>query len=166
MKLSTFTQAVILMLLIAFAASCGTSRTTPQYPDRREYPGERYPNDRNYPDNYPRDERSAHRLPPGHAKKVYGHKSAKVFAPGQRKKYGYRSYPLIIARRSGMDIRRNGDGRYYYKNSDGFYYWQGYDDRLYLDERYLAQIDYDQYTYDEWRDRGRNNAKRNKYKRY
>ena len=27
-------------------------------------------------------------LPPGHAKKIYGHRSAKAFAPGQRKKAG------------------------------------------------------------------------------
>lgn len=161
MKLSTFTQAVILMLLIAFAASCGTRRTTTQYPDRREYPGERYPNDR----NYPRDERTTHRLPPGHAKKVYGHKSAKVFAPGQHKKYGYGRYPLILKRSPGMYISRNRDGKYYYKNSDGFYYWQGYDDRLYIDERYLSQIDYDGYAYEEWKDRGRNNTSRYKNRR-
>ena len=145
MKLSTFTQAVILMLIIAFAASCGTSHPTSRYPDHRDYP-----------DRYPGDNRST---PPGHAKKVYGHKSAKVYAPGQRKKYGYR-YPLIIIRRPGMDIRRNGNGRYYYKTSDGFYYWQGYDERLYLDERYLSQIEYDQYAYEDWRGRGRNNSNR------
>ncbi|WP_170138295.1 hypothetical protein U0035_08190 [Niabella yanshanensis] len=28
-----------------------------------------------------------HRMPPGQAKKVYGTKSAKPFAPGQQKKY-------------------------------------------------------------------------------
>lgn len=155
MKLSTFTQAVILMLLIAFAASCGTSEPTSRYPERRDYP-----------DRYPRDDRSAHRLPPGHAKKVYGHKSAKVFAPGQRKKYGQRSYPLIISRRSGIDIRRTRDGRYYYQNADGFYYWQGYDNRFYLDERHLSQVEYDRYAYEEWRARGRNNANRYKNRRY
>ncbi|WP_437922082.1 quinol oxidase subunit 4 [Sphingobacterium sp. LRF_L2] len=30
--------------------------------------------------------RHAHRMPPGHAKKVYGSKSAKKYAPGQQKK--------------------------------------------------------------------------------
>ncbi len=36
-----------------------------------------------------RSSRSAghpHGMPPGHAKKVYGHRSARAFAPGQRKK--------------------------------------------------------------------------------
>ncbi|HKH59263.1 MAG TPA: hypothetical protein VKA49_00450 [Flavitalea sp.] len=161
MKLSTFIQAVILMLVIAFAASCGSSHPTSRYPDPNDYPGRR-----DYPDRYPRDDRSTHRLPPGQAKKIYGDRSARSHAPGQRKKYGYRSYPLIITRRPGIDIRRSSDGRYYYRNSDGFYYWQGYDDRLYLEERYLSQVEYDQYTYEDWRSRGRNNANRYKNRRY
>src|SRR5215213_5750978 len=111
MKLSTFTQAVIFMLITAIAASCGTSRPTPGYP------GERYPNDRSYPERYPRDDREARRLPPGHAKKVYGDKSARAHAPGQRKKYGYGSYPLVIRRSPGMNISRSRDGRYYYRNA-------------------------------------------------
>lgn len=162
MKISTFTQAVILMLIVAFGASCGTQR----YPDRREYPEERYPNDRRYPERYPNDNREAHRLPPGHAKKVYGHKSAKAHAPGQRKKYGYRSYPLVMRRSKGMNIGRSRDGRYYYKNHDGFYYRQGYDDRLYLDERHLSQIEYDRYAYEEWKSKGRNNSKRSRHKKH
>ena len=31
--------------------------------------------------------------PPGQAKKIYGHQSAKAFAPGQQKKYGTVAYP-------------------------------------------------------------------------
>jgi hypothetical protein len=148
MKLSTFIQAVLLMLAIAFAASCGSSRSTTHYPDRRGYPGDPYPNERNYP--------------PGHQKKVYGDKSARVYAPGQRKKYGSRYFPLIITRRPGMNILRTRDGRYYYKNPDGFYYWQGYDNRLYLDERHLSRVEYDRYDYDDWKARGRNNVYRNR----
>ena len=148
MKLSNFTQAVVLMLLLALAASCGTSRDA----DRREYPN-----------RYPHRERPTHKLPPGHAKKVYGHKSARTHAPGQRKKYGYRA--LIIVRKPGMDIRRTRDGRYYYTNADGFYYWEGYDHRLYLDERHLSQIEYDRHSYEDWKGRGRNNAHRYKHRR-
>lgn len=148
MKLSNFTQAVVLMLLIAFAASCGTTRDS----DRRDYPN-----------RYPDRERSTHRLPPGHAKKVYGHKSARSHAPGQRKKYGYRS--LVIVRRPGMDIMRTRDGRYYYTSAEGLYYWRGYDDRLYLDERFLSQVEYDQRGYEDWKSRGRNNAHRYKRRR-
>ena len=147
MKLSTFTQAVIFMLLIAFAASCGTSHPTSRYPDRRDYP-----------DRYP-DDRSVHRLPPGHQKKVYGDRSARVYAPGQRKKYGSRAYPLIIIPTRGMDLRRS-NGRYYYVHPHGLYYWQGYDNRLYLDERHLSRVDYDRYSYDEWRSKGRSNTYR------
>jgi hypothetical protein len=166
MKLSTFTQAVIFMLIIAFAASCGTSQSTPRYPGGKEYPGERYPNDRGYPERYPRDDREARRLPPGHAKKVYGDRSARTHAPGQRKKYGYGSYPLVLRRSPGMNLNRDGNGRYYYRNADGFYYRQGYDGRLYLDERYLSQIQYDQYAYEDWRSQGRNNVSRYKQRRY
>jgi len=137
------------MLLISFTARCRSSRSTSQYPAPREYPGERYPTERKYPDSYPRDERRVQRMPPGQAKKVYGHKSAKVFAPGQRKKYGYESYPLIIRPSAGMNVKRSREGRNYFKNADGFYYWQGYDERLYLDERQLAQIKYDHYSYEE-----------------
>lgn len=165
MKLSTFTQAVILMLMIAFAASCGSSRSTPRYPGGREYPGERHPNDRRYPDRYPRDERKAHRLPPGHAKKIYGQKSARAHAPGQQKRYGYRSYPLVIRRSPGMKIGRSRNGKYYYRNGNGFFYRQGYDGRLYLDRRHLSEIEYDQYAYEEWRSQGRNNSNRYRHKR-
>ncbi|MEJ7831246.1 MAG: T-complex 10 C-terminal domain-containing protein [Segetibacter sp.] len=42
-----------------------------------------------YPDGrvrFPRDNRKAEKwMPPGHAKKIYGEKSAKSFAPGQQK---------------------------------------------------------------------------------
>jgi hypothetical protein len=153
MKLSTFIQVVILMLLIAFAASCGTSHPTSRYPDGRDYP-----------DRYPHDDRSVHRLPPGHAKKVYGNKSARSHAPGHRKSV-YR-YPIIITMRPGMNIRRSSNGRYYYRNPAGFYYWQGYDNRLYLDDRHMSQVQFDQYTYDEWRSQGRNNASRHRSRRY
>ena len=166
MKLSTFTQAVILMLLIAFAASCGTSRSTSEYPDRRNYPGNRYPNERRYPDSYPREDRSTHRLPPGHAKKVYGNKSARSHAPGQRKKYGRGTYPLVISARRNMHLSRTRDGRNYYRNSKGFYYWQGYDNRLYLDQQHLSQVQYDSYDYQDWKDHGRNNVNRYKNRRY
>jgi len=39
---------------------------------------------------YPRPATSK-QLPPGQAKKMYGHQSAKAFAPGQQKKQGYSS---------------------------------------------------------------------------
>lgn len=35
-------------------------------------------------------------LPPGHAKKVYGHQSAKAFAPGQQKKKKGKTNTIIV----------------------------------------------------------------------
>lgn len=41
-----------------------------------------------YPETY-YPTRYRNHLPPGQAKKIYGAQSARDFAPGQRKKYGY-----------------------------------------------------------------------------
>ncbi|MDQ3289974.1 MAG: hypothetical protein M3Q05_01660 [Bacteroidota bacterium] len=40
-------------------------------------------------------------LPPGHAKKVYGHQSARAFAPGQRKKQSHRTIVVVKANKGG-----------------------------------------------------------------
>jgi hypothetical protein len=160
MKANNFLQAAILIGIIAFAASCRTSRT-----DRptRDYPTttKRYP----YPEPYPEDRRivvtrdpNPQNLPPGQAKKIYGGKSAKPYAPGQRKKmntYSYRRVPLIITRTPDIIINRNNDGRYYHRNDDGFLYWQGYDKRLYIDKAYLSKIKYDDNEYKEWSNKGK-----------
>jgi hypothetical protein len=157
MKMIKILQAVSLFAILIIAVSCRSSRPSGRtYP--RDYPSNPYP-------DYPRRDYPVYRgsnpnpqnLPPGQAKKIYGGKSAKVYAPGQRKKYGYRHYPLIVIRTPDIIIRRYNDGRYYYKNSDGFMYWRGYDDRYYLDEKYLRDMDYDQGEYDDWKSRGRNN---------
>ena len=172
MKTSIFTQTVLWLATVVLTfTSCRSSRSTPQYPepDSRRYPGEypreeRYPDSRTYPGEYPRDRR-VEGMPPGHAKKVYGHKSAKVFAPGQRKKQGgyYGKYPLIINKPSDRAIQRSEDNRYYYKNQDGYYYWQGYDRRFYLDERYVSRDNYDREEYEEWRSMGRNQKNKRGY---
>ena len=97
-------------------------------------------------------------LPPGQAKKVYGSRSARPYAPGQRKKYGvYRRYPLIIIRTPDIIIGRYNDGRYYYRNPEGYMYWKGYDNRFYLDEKYLNDMRYDENEYNDWKYKGRNN---------
>src|SRR5262245_3224502 len=90
-------SAILLIALATMLASCGSSRTTTSkrypypgspytYPDGRypqgypypgPYPTERYPDYRTYPNHYP----------PGKAKKIYRSRSARVYAPGQRKKY-------------------------------------------------------------------------------
>lgn len=163
MRINKFLQAAILFAIIAMAASCRTSRT-----DRptRDYPSttKRYP----YPDQYPEDRRvvvtndpNPQNLPPGQAKKIYGGKSAKPYAPGQRKKmnsYEYRRVPLIITRTPDIIITRNSDGRYYHRNPDGFLYWQGYDNRFYIDKAYLNKIKYDDKEYKDWSAKGKSNS--------
>lgn len=168
MKASTILQTAILLTIIAFAASCRTSRTIPgDYPTSKRYP---YPEERREP--YPGDDRKVviitndpnpGNLPPGQAKKIYGSKSARPYAPGQRKKqqYEYRRVPLIIFRTPDIVIRRNPDGRYYHRNSDGWTYWQGYDNRFYLDEQYLGKVKYDDKEYKEWSNKGKDKSQKN-----
>jgi hypothetical protein len=89
--------AIALIALTVVLASCGSSRntTTKRYPypgSPYPYPDGRYPQGYPYPGNYPPDRYPDYRsypnhLPPGQAKKIYRSKSAKVYAPGQRKKY-------------------------------------------------------------------------------
>ena len=148
MKMIKILQTVGLFSILIIVVSCSTSRPTTgrQYP--RSYPPD-YPV---YHDPYPPS------LPPGQAKKVYGSRSARPYAPGQRKKHGsYRRYPLIITRTPDIIIGRYNDGRYYYRNPEGYMYWKGYDDRFYLDERHLDNTRYNNDEYNDWKYKGRNN---------
>lgn len=110
--------------------------------------------------HYPEQDRRVIRSgPPGQVKKIYGDRSARDYAHGRDRHYGYRTngyYPLIIIRTPDIIIRQAGDGRYFYQNRDGYYYWRGRDDRYYLDERYLAELRYDRNEYQRW----------NEYRRY
>ena len=159
MKMSKILQAVGLFSFLLLAVSCRTSR--PVYEER--YPTREYPPYPNYPPPPPPPPviygPNPNGFPPGQAKKIYGGRSARPYAPGQRKKYGYsyRSYPLIIIRTPDIIIGRYNDGRYYYRNPDGLMYWRGYDDRYYLDEKYMDDIEYDRNEYDDWRLKGRRN---------
>ena len=161
MKMIKILQTVSLFSILIIAVSCRSSR--PVYEER--YPPREYPS---YPPPpppvyYPNPQN----LPPGQAKKVYGDRSAKSYAPGQRKKYGnsYRRYPLIVIRTPDITINRNNDGRYYYRNPDGYRYWKGYDDRFYLDEKYLNDNRYDENEYNEWRYKGMKNKNYNKFQK-
>lgn len=176
-------QTVILVVMIASVANAqGKKKSKNRYPSN-DYPGQRIPEDNpGYP-QYPRypgndnpvyNDPNPRNLPPGQAKKIYGGKSAKPYAPGQRKKQGYnnyerndgnyrsypndiyktRTYPLIIKRTRDMIIERDGSGRLYYRHPDGIIYWKGNDDRYYLDERYLSYARYTQKEYDDWKYKG------------
>lgn len=144
MKMRKILQTVGLFSILIIAVSCRSSR--PVY--GRQYPG--------YPPPLPPPQYPVYNdhLPPVHAKKIYGSRSARPYAPGQRKKYGYRRYPLIIIRTPDIIIGRYSDGRYYYRNPDGYMYWKGYDDRFYLDEKYLGDNGYDDNEYNDWKYKG------------
>ncbi|HEU5167048.1 MAG TPA: hypothetical protein VFU29_15965 [Chitinophagaceae bacterium] len=162
MKMIKILQTASLFSIIIFAVSCRSSR--PVYEGRyppREYPS--YPPPPPPPVYYP----GPQNLPPGQAKKVYGGRSARPYAPGQRKKYdySYRRYPLIIIRTPEIIIGRYNDGRYYYQNPEGYMYWKGYDDRFYLDEKYLNDNGYDENEYNDWKYKGRKNNNDHKYQK-
>jgi hypothetical protein len=155
MKMIKILRAVGLFSILIVAVSCRSSR--PVYEGRypsREYPSYTPPPPPVY---YP----APQSLPPGQAKKVYGGRSARPYAPGQRKKYGYSRYPLIIIRTPDIRIGRYNDGRHYYRNPEGYMYWKGYDDRFYLDEKYLLDNGYEEDEYTEWKYKGRKNNERN-----
>jgi hypothetical protein len=101
MKAKFFTSTFALAGLILLLSACSSSKSsTKKYP----FPGSPIPQEKS-PGQQPTDKNggnensnAAHptNLPPGQAKKIYGEKSAKVFAPGQRKKQGNHYYPLIV----------------------------------------------------------------------
>lgn len=144
MKTSVFTPAVLLITVVLAVTACRSSRNT----------GSKYPDGNTSGKSYPGYDPNPQNLPPGQAKKIYGDKSAKRYAPGQRKK---QMYPLIIGRTPDIIIGR-ADGRNFYRNPDGLYYWEGGDGRFYLDEKHLGNISYNKNEYDAWKGRGNGNT--------
>ncbi len=147
-------------LLFAFAAMFFTacSKTSypttpspvpgdPRYPDQsRRYPDQNpYPNDsRTYPREGERDgvvtiirtgNNNYEKLPPGQAKKRYGGKSAKVYAPGQQKKNGgYNAGMATVISLSDVYASRANSGQLYYVYR-GYTYWKQNDGYYYLDNK-------------------------------
>ncbi|MEI9943167.1 MAG: hypothetical protein WDN26_03020 [Chitinophagaceae bacterium] len=68
----------------------------------------------------------------------------------------YQTYPprssvsLIIDAGPGMMINRYNDGRYYYRAPNGYTYWRGYNNRYYLDQRYIRPYSHHN-QYNDWR---------------
>jgi hypothetical protein len=194
---SRILQAVIFVAMVASTAYGQSSKGKKQkrYPAPQENP---YPNDPRYPDypqypndrnpQYPRNDYPVYNdpnpdnLPPGQAKKRYGGKSARPYAPGQRKKQGYgrnggysgndastrrypdnvytsRTFPLIIKKTRDMAVERDRYGRLFYRHPEGIIYWKGQDERYYLDERYLSYARYTDKEYKDWTYKGDNKAK-------
>ena len=101
-------------------------------------------------------EKKESHIPPGQAKKMYGEKSAKDFAPGQQRKRA--NCPLIIVFNTSMKVTIT-EGRKWYKNEDEVVYWEGVDGRYYVDERYMPE-QYDKKDYDDWnKNKGNSNKK-------
>jgi len=150
MKIKIFTSVATLFLLAVSFSSCSSSKSS-----AKKYPEEK-PTTK-FPGNSPTEKTTTANpgnLPPGQAKKIYGSKSAKKYAPGQQKKQG-KYYPLIVVRTPGIIILRHADGRYYYKNEDNYIYWQGGDDRFYLDDQYLEKVEYDSNELETWKGKGK-----------
>lgn len=141
----------LLILSIAGAGflltSCGKNSyptTTSQYP----YPRTQSPYPRSEPVIVDRDGRvitkdgrvvgNAGNLPPGQAKKIYGSKSAKIYAPGQRKKQGnvYNRFPPSVIRVDDRYAKRDNSGRAYYLDKNGYVFWRGNDGYYHLDNKY------------------------------
>ena len=79
--------------------------------------------------------------------------------------YRNRSYPgsqanfsLIIGSSPGL-VMRNPNGMYYYRDQGGRIYWRGYDNRYYLDRRYVSRSYHNHQQYNDWR-RYHNNGRR------
>ncbi len=154
MKTTNLLKTVSLSLIFVIAVSCRNSRST----TGRQYPG-------NPPTETTTKTSTVYvdgaDLPPGQAKKIYGSKSAKAYAPGQRKKH-----PLVIVYTPGIVIRRYADGRYYYTSTAGYTYWKRSDGRYYIDEKHLKGIEYEASDYDDWKMKGQkdNNVQEAKVK--
>jgi hypothetical protein len=96
--------------------------------------------------------------PPGQVKKATGSKSAAPYAPGQQKKTA-ESFPLIVLRGQGIEIKIWNDGREYYKNKDGAMYWKGSDGRFYLEDKYRDNtIQYSSKDVEDW-EKGKGKSK-------
>lgn len=112
---------MIVLAIIAFLASCttpyggygyGNHRNDGYYHSGRFY---KYQNDRYYANRgYYYDGRfyRERRLPPGQAKKIYGGKSAKYYAPGQVKKRNNNYYDNRYNRYDNRYNKRYDDDRY------------------------------------------------------
>jgi hypothetical protein len=145
--------AVVAMSFVA--CSRKTSPTSGPYPPtdpRYPNPGEsRYPNPYPSEDNsttYPTEgqkdgvvtivrtsDANQENLPPGQAKKKYGGQSAKVYAPGQRKKNGGTGRMATVISVPDMYASRTTSGQLYY-NYRGNTYWKQNDGYYHLQDQY------------------------------
>jgi hypothetical protein len=58
---------------------------------------------------------------------------------------------LIITPTPGFSMNHYPDGRYYHRSPQGFIYWKGYDNRFFLDKKYVSRVSYNKWQYNEWK---------------
>ena len=78
MKLNFPSSIALVFSLLLIASGCRTNQVVPVY-----------------------NPTLGKQLPPGQAKKIYGHQSAKAFAPGQQKKRATVTYPNVKVVKQG-----------------------------------------------------------------
>ena len=61
------------------------------------------------------------------------------------------NFSLIIGPSPGLLVMRHPNGMYYYRDPGGRIYWRGYDNRYYLDRRYVTRSYYNHRQYNDWR---------------
>jgi hypothetical protein len=168
MKPKNLYQWLIVIFSVVILVGCGKNN----HPNRSPSPPpSRYPDrpvvvifgdgSKNSPGN----------LPPGQAKKIYGHKSAKAFAPGQQKKYRdrYGRVPPIVISIPDSRGKRDGSGKWYYQDEDSFIYWKNSDGYYHIDDKYFNEDgdtreakkseDYDERTNGNGKGNGNGNGK-------
>jgi hypothetical protein len=59
-------------------------------------------------------------------------------------------FSLIVNPAPGLVLRYS-NGMYYYRDPGGYVYWRGYDNRYYLDQRYMNRSYYHHQQYNDWR---------------
>jgi hypothetical protein len=69
------------------------------------------------------------------------------------------NFSLIISSSPGLAIMRHPNGMYYYRDPRGYIYWRGYDNRYYLDRKYVNRSYYHHQQYNDW-NRYHNNGRR------
>ncbi len=86
---------------------------------------------------------------------------------GSSRDYHGRPYPpartdvsLIIGSSPGLVIMRHPNGMYYYRDPRGLTYWRGYDNRYYLDRRYISRSYYGHRQYNDWKRYHNNHGRR------
>lgn len=77
---------------------------------------------------------------------------------GSSRPYSYSPAPdsrpyvsLIITPFPGFTMNHYVDGRYYHRSQQGFTYWKGYDNRFFLDKKYVSRVNYNKREYTEWK---------------